>query len=78
MDSTQLGRNSGAQVSAPRPGMEASVPYSVGIVELAEGVHMFTRFFTDPGAELRVNAPTRLEFRTLEPGELLPVWVVQT
>lgn len=62
---------------APRPEMEASVPYSVGIVELDEGVHMFTRIFVDPGATMRVDAPARLEFRTLELGELLPVWVVQ-
>jgi len=61
---------------APRPEMEASVPYAVGIVRLDEGVHMFTRLFAEAGAELRVDAPARLEFRTLELGELLPVWVV--
>ena len=62
---------------APRPEMEASIPYSVGIVRLDEGVHMFTRFFADPESALCVEAPAALDFRLLELGETLPVWIVR-
>jgi uncharacterized OB-fold protein len=61
---------------APVPEMEASVPYIVGIVRLEEGVHLFGRIFVEDGATLVIDAPARLEFRLLELGERLPVWVV--
>lgn len=61
---------------APVPEMESAVPYALGIVELAEGVHMFTRLFTAPNAELTIGQAARLEFRKLEQGDTLPVWVV--
>lgn len=63
---------------APAKDMAASVPYAVGIVLLDEGVHLFTRFFTGDGASLRIDAPAMLEFRVLERGEKLPVWVVSS
>lgn len=61
---------------APRAEMEASVPYAVGIVQTEEDVYLFTRFFVAPGAALAIDAPATLEFRELEDGEAMPVWVV--
>ncbi len=60
---------------APAKDMEASVPYTVGIVQLAENVHLFGRLYAAAGAEMRVAAPVRMEFRVLERGEKLPVWI---
>ena len=61
---------------APARDMEASVPYTVGIVHLAEDVHMFTRFFVAAGKTVTIDAPAKVEFRVLERGEKLPVWVL--
>lgn len=53
----------------------ASVPYTVGVVALAEGVHLFTRFIADPGP-IVIGAPARVDFRVLEQGHLMPVFLV--
>lgn len=57
-----------------------STPYVVGICELAEGVHMFTRFLPRQGepdnAAIRIGVPVQLEFQVLEQGMLLPVFRV--
>ena len=57
------------------PAFRASVPYTIGIVALEEGVHLFTRFFAEPGP-IAIDAPARLEFRVLETDQLLPVFLV--
>lgn len=61
---------------APRPEMRASIPYFVGIVELDEGVHLFTRLFPEPGAQVCIGAPVDVDFRYLEVGGKLPVFIV--
>ncbi len=51
-----------------------STPYTVGIVELDEGVPLFARIFGEPG----IDVPVEVDFRVLEQGALLPVFVVKT
>lgn len=59
----------------PTPAFAASVPYALGLVALDEGVHLFTRFFAAPGA-LRIGASAAVDFRVLELGQKMPVFVV--
>jgi len=61
---------------APAPAFAASVPYAVGVVRLAEGVHLFTRLFA-MGAPLEIGAPVACAFRVLELGQKLPVFIVE-
>lgn len=51
-------------------------PYTVGLVETPEGVHYFCCIVADGGAKIVVDAPAQLEFRELETGQRLPVFVV--
>jgi hypothetical protein len=37
----------------------------------------FARLFGQPGADVRIGAPVRVDFRELEAGGKLPVFVVQ-
>lgn len=60
---------------APTPAFAGSVPYALGLVKLSEGVHLFTRFFAEPGA-LRIGAAARVDFRVLELGQKMPVFKV--
>jgi uncharacterized OB-fold protein len=60
---------------APAPEFAASVPYSVGLVALEEGVHMFTRFIPAAGP-VAVGAPVHVDFQVLEQGVLMPVFRV--
>lgn len=60
---------------AALPAYAASVPYTVGLVALEEGVHLLTRFIKDRGA-IAIDAPARVDFRVLETGQLLPVFLV--
>ncbi|PZW39307.1 hypothetical protein C8P66_13042 [Humitalea rosea] len=60
---------------APSPAFAASVPYTVGIVALEEGVHLFTRLIANPGP-IAIGAPVTVDFRVLEGGVLLPVFLV--
>lgn len=62
---------------APTPEYSKSVPYTVGLVETGEGVHFFCRIIKGEGADIRVGAPAKLDFRTLENGYFLPVFVTQ-
>jgi uncharacterized protein len=61
---------------APTPAFASSVPYAVGVVRLAEGVYLFTRLFADPG-RLEIGVPVRCEFRVLELGQKMPVFIVE-
>ena len=60
---------------APSPVFASAVPYTVGLVELEEGVHLFTRFIADSGS-IAIGAPARVDFQVLEGGALLPVFRV--
>jgi uncharacterized OB-fold protein len=60
---------------APTPAFANSVPYQMGLVALDEGVHLFTRFFAEPGT-LRIGASATVDFRVLELGQKMPVFVV--
>jgi len=51
-----------------------STPYIVGVVRLDEGVHLFTRLI--PSGPVAIGAPVTVDFRVLELGQLLPVFVV--
>lgn len=54
----------------------AATPYVVGVARLREGVHLFTRFIASDNDKMVVDAPVRVDFRVLEGGVLLPVFVV--
>jgi uncharacterized OB-fold protein len=60
---------------APGPAFASAVPYTVGLVALEEGVHLFTRFIADPGP-IAIGAPAQVDFQVLEGGVLLPVFRV--
>ena len=60
---------------APTPAFAASVPYGLGLVRLAEGVHLFTRFSAEPDA-LKIGAAATVEFKVLELGQKMPVFRV--
>lgn len=52
-----------------------SVPYTVGLVGLEEGVYLLSRLIAAPGP-ITIDAPARVDFRVLESGQLLPVFLV--
>lgn len=60
---------------AVSPELKDSVPYTVGIVRLEEGVHLFTRFFAEDERPIAIEDAVAVEFRTLELGHYLPVFV---
>ena len=59
-----------------------ATPYVVGIVELEEGLYIFTRFLPEEGApdkdnsSIRIGSAVNVEFQVLEQGMLLPVFRV--
>jgi uncharacterized OB-fold protein len=61
----------------PTPAFQAGAPYTVGLVETPEGVHFFCRIIAAAGQEIRVGAAARLDFRALEHGHVLPVFVLE-
>jgi uncharacterized OB-fold protein len=62
---------------APRRELAPSLPYFVGIVELEEGVCLFTRLIPDQDADVRIGAAVEVAFRELEVGGKLPVFQVR-
>lgn len=60
---------------APDKAFAASLPYTVGMIRLEEGVHFITRFIAGDGP-IAIGAPARMEFRVLEQGQKMPVFVV--
>ena len=57
------------------PEFAAATPYVVGLVQLAEGVYLFTRFI--PGdVRVAIGAPVEVAFQALEQGRVLPVFRV--
>lgn len=61
---------------APTPAFATSVPYNLGLVRLDEGVHLFTRFFLEPGAQIAIGSRVVVDFRVLELGQRMPVFIV--
>ena len=61
---------------APSPAFQTGTPYTVGLIETAEGVHFFCRIVAAAGAKIAIDAAARLEFQVLENGYSLPVFVV--
>lgn len=61
---------------APNPMLAPSVPYCVGIVHLQEDVYLFTRFIVPKDSEPDVGDEATVEFRILENGQKLPVFIV--
>jgi uncharacterized protein len=53
-----------------------ATPYTVGVVKLQEGVHLFTRLIPS-GGPIAIDDPVEVDFRVLEMGQLLPVFVVR-
>lgn len=60
---------------AVSPELKASVPYTVGIARLEEGVHLFTRFFAEGEEPIAIGDAVEVDFRALELGHYLPVFV---
>ena len=60
---------------APSEAFARSVPYTVGLAALEEGVHLLARLIPE-GGPVVIDAPVRVDFRVLELGHLLPVFVV--
>lgn len=64
---------------APNAAMRAAIPYHLGIVELDEGVHLFTRFEPGPsGREPAIGLRVEVRFARLESGVELPVFRVMS
>ena len=55
----------------------ASVPYVVGIVRLMEDVYLFSRIIATEGRKVAIDSPVSVDFRVLEEGYLLPVFVMR-
>lgn len=51
------------------------VPYELGVVQLAEGIHLLTRFFSTDDSPVTIDDPVNVQFRDLEVGFTLPVFV---
>ncbi len=60
---------------APSDVFQTSSPYTVGMVRLDEGVTLFTRFFGPPGS-VKIDAPATVDYRVLEMGQKMPVFMV--
>jgi len=61
----------------PTKAFARGAPYTVGLVETAEGVHYFCRIIAEDGGHIAVDAPAVLDFRVLENGQSLPVFIVR-
>jgi len=62
---------------APTKAFSRGAPYTVGLIETAEGVHYFCRIVAEDGGRIAVDALATLDFRVLENGQRLPVFVVR-
>jgi uncharacterized OB-fold protein len=59
---------------APSPEFANSVPYTVGLVRLAEGPQMMAWIVDTPPEDVRAGLPVTLRFDTLPGGERRPVF----
>lgn len=62
---------------APTRDFDAELPYTVGVVELAEGVFLFSRIIPPDGGEVAIGAKVALVFRDIGPHGRLPAFVMQ-
>jgi len=53
----------------------ASVPYTIGLVALDEGVYLLSRLLSELGP-IAIDQLVQLDFQVLESGRLLPVFKV--
>ena len=61
---------------APRPEFDAEVPYTVGLLELQEGVYFFSRILPPVGGEVKIGASARLRFQETGPSGKLPAFQI--
>lgn len=62
---------------APTEAFQAETPYTVGILQLAEGVFFFSRFYTrDGGGEVKIGAPVEVEYEDVATFGKMPVFYV--
>lgn len=60
---------------APRPEFEAQVPYTVGVLELQEGIYFFARIVdANGGNDVRIGAEVQLFFQDTGPSGSLPAY----
>jgi len=61
---------------APVPAFEKEIPYSVGVLELSEGIYLFSRIIPEKGKEVRIGAPVQLTFQETGPNGRLPAFQI--
>ncbi len=61
---------------SPREEFASEVPYTVGLLQLAEGIFFFSRILHKPGGEVRLGAQARMEFKEVGPSGRLPVFQI--
>jgi uncharacterized OB-fold protein len=61
---------------APTEAFQAETPYTVGILQLAEGVFFFSRFYTRNGGEVKIGAPVEVEYEEVSTFGKMPVFYV--
>lgn len=60
--------------TAPEHGGDASGPYAVGLIELAEGVRIVSNVMGVPADKVRIGMPVRLAFLRVDEELELPVF----
>jgi hypothetical protein len=60
---------------APTPEYAQTVPYTVGLIETAEGVHFFCRIDQGRKTPIAIGDKAKLDFRVLESGYQMPVFI---
>jgi len=61
---------------APTEDFAGEVPYTVGVIHLAEDVYVFSRIKAKAGGEVKIGAPVRLFFQETGPNGRLPAYQV--
>lgn len=58
----------------PLPELQAALPYCLGIVQLDEGLHVFSRLLADDLQDIRIGARVQVSFADLGSGRKMPVF----
>ncbi|MFO1189956.1 MAG: Zn-ribbon domain-containing OB-fold protein [Alphaproteobacteria bacterium] len=61
---------------APSPEFNHEVPYTVGVIHLAEDVYVFSRIKAKAGGEVKIGAAVKLFFQETGPNGKLPAFQV--
>lgn len=61
---------------APTEAFQAETPYTVGLLELDEGVYFFSRFYTRGDAEVAIGARAEVAFEEVGSHGKMPVFYV--